>query len=98
MYNGIPFIRLVQLLRMGLRQELLDSKTLSKRVWISKVPTHTFWFCRFATGIDRRVGEIKKQDKAVTINTLHASEKILEKRWRQATTAEAKRDVARLGA
>jgi hypothetical protein len=64
-----------------------------KRVWISKVPTHTFWFCRFATGIHRRVGEIKKQDEAITINTLHASEKILEKRWRLATTAETKRDV-----
>jgi hypothetical protein len=49
-------------------------------------------------GIHQRVGKIKKQDEAVTIDTLHASDKILEKIWRLATTAEAKRDVARLGA
>jgi hypothetical protein len=69
-----------------------------KRVWISKVPTHTFWFCRFATGIHRRVGNVKKQDEAVTIDTLHAIEKILEKRWRLASTRDDNRDIARLGA
>jgi hypothetical protein len=69
-----------------------------KRVWISKVPTHTFWFCRFATGIHRRVGDVKKQDEAVTIETLHVIERILENRWRLARASDDKRDTARLGA
>jgi hypothetical protein len=67
-------------------------------MWISKVPTHTFWFTRFAVGIHRRVGEIKKQDEAVTIDVLHACERILEVRWRTAMNDEERRDIARLGA
>jgi hypothetical protein len=69
-----------------------------KRVWISKVPTHTFWFCRFAAGIHRRVGDVKKQDEAVTIDQMHVMEKLLEKRWRGAKTEVEKRDTARLRA
>jgi hypothetical protein len=68
-----------------------------KRVWISKVPTHTFWFCRFATGIHRRVGSVKKQDEAVTIDQLHVIEKILETRWRNAKKEVDMRIIARLG-
>jgi hypothetical protein len=68
-----------------------------KRVWISKVPTHTFWFCWFATGIHRRVGSVKKQDEAVTIDQLHVMEKILETRWRNAKKEVEMRDIAHLG-
>jgi hypothetical protein len=68
-----------------------------KRMWISKVPTHTFWFTRFAVGIHRRVGEIKKQDEAVTIDVLHACERILEVRWRITAREEEKLTVSRLG-
>jgi hypothetical protein len=41
------------------------------RCWISKVPTHTFWFHRFMVGIHKRVGEIRRQDEALTIDALH---------------------------
>jgi hypothetical protein len=68
-----------------------------KRMWISKVPTHTFWFTRFLVGIHRRVGEIKKQDEAVTIDVLHVYERVLEVRWRPAKNEREKHDVARLG-
>jgi hypothetical protein len=53
-----------------------------KRMWISKVPTHTFWFTQFSLGIHCRVGGIlKKQNEAVTIDVLHVCERILEVRW-----------------
>ncbi len=52
-------------------------------MWISKVSTHSFWFSWFMTGIHKQVGEIKRQDKPVTINVLHELNKILEIEWRQ---------------
>jgi hypothetical protein len=48
------------------------------RSWISKVPTHTFWFHRFMVGIHKRVGEIRRQDEALSIDVLHAVDRILE--------------------
>jgi hypothetical protein len=69
-----------------------------KRVWISKVPTHIFLFCPFAAGIHRQVGDVKKQDEAVTIDQMHMMEKLLEKRWCGAKTEVEKRDTLRLGA
>jgi hypothetical protein len=38
----------------------------------SKVPTHTFWFHRFMVGIHTRVGGIRRQDEALSIDVLHA--------------------------
>jgi hypothetical protein len=51
------------------------------RMWISKVPTHSFWFNRFMTGIHKRVGEIKRQDEPVTIDVLHKIDELLEMEW-----------------
>ena len=34
-----------------------------KRVWISGVVTHTFWFSRFMEGLHKRVGEVRIQDE-----------------------------------
>jgi hypothetical protein len=36
-------------------------------MWISNVPTHSFWFPRFMHGIHRRVGEISKHDEPITV-------------------------------
>jgi hypothetical protein len=53
------------------------------RCWISKVPTHTFWFHRFMVGIHKRAGEIRtRQDEALTTDALHEIDKILEAKWR----------------
>jgi hypothetical protein len=46
------------------------------RCWISKVPT--FWFHCFMVGIHKRVGEIRRQDEALSIDVLHEVDKILE--------------------
>jgi hypothetical protein len=67
------------------------------RVWISKVPTHTFWFSRFAVGIHGRVGEIKRQDESVTIDVMHAMSRILESQWRDSIPSQ-RLDIARIGA
>jgi hypothetical protein len=53
------------------------------RVWISDVPTHSFWFTRFMTGFHRRIGDLKKQDKAISIDVVLEADKILETEWRK---------------
>jgi hypothetical protein len=67
------------------------------RCWISKVPTHSFWFHRFMVGIHKRVGEIRRQDEALTIDVLHEVDKILEARWRSTTDRKVRRRVTEMG-
>ena len=68
------------------------------KLWITEVETHSFWFARFMTGILRRVGVDKQQDEVITIDVLHACQKILEVEWRKADTLAYKRVVAESGA
>jgi hypothetical protein len=49
------------------------------RVWISSVPTHLFWFTIFMSGIHKRVGDVTKQDKAVTIDVILEVDRIRRK-------------------
>jgi hypothetical protein len=67
------------------------------RCWISKVPTHTMWFHRFMVGIHKRVGEIRRQDEALTIEVLHKVHRVLEARWRSTTDKSVRRRVAEMG-
>jgi hypothetical protein len=39
-------------------------------MWISDVSTHSFWFTRFMAGLHKRVGDIRKQDKPITMRSL----------------------------
>jgi hypothetical protein len=57
------------------------------RMWISKVPTHSFWFTRFMTGIHKRVRGIKRQDEPITIDILHVVDALFEAEWRQTENA-----------
>jgi hypothetical protein len=68
------------------------------RMWISEVPTPSFWFTRFMTGIHRRVGEVQKQDEPITIDVLKAIEDLLEDDWSRATNLQQKRRIAEMGA
>eukprot|EP00978_Attheya_sp_CCMP212_P033780 scaffold138163_cov40-Attheya_sp.AAC.1 len=43
-----------------------------KKMWISKVATHSFWFSRFMSGLHKRVGELRKQDEPLSIDVVHA--------------------------
>jgi hypothetical protein len=63
-----------------------------KRMWISKVSTHSFWFSRFMTGIHKQVGEIKRQDEPITIDVLHAIDSLL---WKQSGDGRRNRSRAR---
>jgi hypothetical protein len=67
------------------------------RLWISKVPTHSFWFSRFMAGLHKRVGEVRKPDKALTIDEIHAVEKILEAEWKRSKSLQAQKRVAEMG-
>lgn len=67
------------------------------RVWISTVPTHSFWFSRFMAGLHKRVGEVKRQDEPITIGVLLAIESILETEWEEAERPETKRIIAEMG-
>jgi hypothetical protein len=60
------------------------------RLWISEVPTHSFWFTRFMTGIHRRVGEERKQDEPIIIGVLKVIEDLLEGDWGRSTTLRKK--------
>jgi hypothetical protein len=62
-----------------------------KRMWISKVATHQFWFSRFMSGLHKRVGELKKQDEPLSIDVIRAAGDILELEWTKANTAGAQK-------
>jgi hypothetical protein len=65
--------------------------------WISKVPTHSFWFSRFMAGIHKRVGEIRRQDEALSIDVLMALNAALESRWLHSADLDVRRRVAEMG-
>lgn len=67
------------------------------RMWISNSPSHKFWFSRFMTGIHKRVGELVKRDKPITIDVLKKVEEILEREFSKAKTLAARHRAAQMG-
>ena len=68
------------------------------RTWISSAATHQFWYSRFMHGVHKRVGEVRKPDEIITIDVLHAVDKVLEAEWKKAKTVADKRRICELGA
>jgi hypothetical protein len=68
-----------------------------RKMWISQVVTHTFWFSRFMSGLHKRVGEIKKRDEAITIDVIHAIEDILHSEWRKTNDPNVQQKIAEMG-
>jgi hypothetical protein len=68
-----------------------------KHLWISNVVTYQFWFTHFITRVHYRAGEIRKPDKLVTIEVLHAIQAMLESEWRRASTWSTKKRLAEMG-
>jgi hypothetical protein len=62
------------------------------------VATHQFWCSRFMHGVHKRVGEVRKPDKIITIDVLHAVDKTLDKEWATAKTPEQKRRIRKMRA
>ena len=48
------------------------------RMFISGVVTHKFWYSRFMAGVHKRVGQIRKPDRVLTIDIIHAVDRVLE--------------------
>lgn len=68
------------------------------RTWISRVPTHSMWFStRFVKGLQRRHGQVIKQDWAPPIEVIHAVESALELKWRSTNNKKNKKRVAEMG-
>jgi hypothetical protein len=67
------------------------------RCWVSKVPTHTFWFHRFMVGVHKHVGGIRRQDEALTVYVLHEVNKTLEARWKSTTDVLVHRRLTEMG-
>jgi hypothetical protein len=68
------------------------------RTWISNVSTHQFWYSRFYHGVHKRVGEVRKPDEIITIDVLHAIDKVLERVWKNAKSQAQKRRTCEMGA
>ena len=51
------------------------------KLWISTAVSHQFWFSRFMIGIHKRVGEVRRQDEAFTIEIIQEVKKLLEMEW-----------------
>ena len=68
------------------------------RMYISEVVTHKFWFSRFMQGIHKQVGQIRKPDRVLTKEIIHAADKPLEADWLNATQAAEQKRIAEMGA
>lgn len=67
------------------------------RCWVSRVPTHSFWFVRFMEGLHRRVGEVVKQDWPIPIQVVKYIDEMLDELWPTLTDAREKLKVAQMG-
>jgi hypothetical protein len=67
--------------------------------YLNDCPTHSLWFERFSRGCLSRMGQIICQDRAISLDLLHAFVDMLEEEWDQAGNDPRRRDaVASLGA
>jgi hypothetical protein len=70
----------------------------SNKLWISKVVTHQFWFGRFMLGVHKRVGTVRRPDKDLSIDAIHAIDAILEQEWLKCVRVQDQKRVAEIGA
>jgi len=61
-------------------------------------PTNTLWFERFSKGCLSRMGQIVRQDRAVSLELMHALCSLLEQEWTGASDLRGKTQLACLGA
>ena len=63
------------------------------RTWISSVATHQFWYSHFMHGVHKRVGKVRKPDRIITIDVLHAVDKVPEAEWKQSYSIRQAKDL-----
>jgi hypothetical protein len=78
---------------------LEDSVSAYKQnqMFISGVVTHKFWFSHFMFGVQKRVGQVHKPDRVLTIDIIHAVNRILENEWENTRRAEEQKLIAEMG-
>ena len=64
-----------------------------KKMYESQAPTASKWFSRFMLGTKRRMGVIRKQDEALTVDQLNAIMELGEKDWRKSKCDEEKKEI-----
>ena len=64
-----------------------------KKVYESTAPTASRWFARFMLGAKRRMGVVRKQDEALTVEQLLAVCEIAEDDWRKSKSEAEKKDI-----
>jgi hypothetical protein len=67
------------------------------KMFISEAVTHKFWFSRFMTGVHKRVGQVRKPDRVLTIDIIHAVDRLLESEWENATRLEERKRIVEMG-
>jgi hypothetical protein len=67
------------------------------RMFISESVTHKFWFSRFMAGVHKRVGQVRKPDRVLTIDIIHAVDRILETEWENAERSDERKRIAEMG-
>ena len=67
------------------------------RMWISRVPTHSFFFARFMAGLHRRVGEVVKQNWSLPIKVIKQIDEMLNDLWPTLLSSEDQLRVAEMG-
>jgi hypothetical protein len=68
------------------------------RMFISGVVTHKFWFSRFMSGVHKRFGQVHKPDRVLTIDIIHAVDKILEVEWDNLRRTVERKRISEMGA
>jgi hypothetical protein len=68
------------------------------KMFISGVVTHKFWFSRFMSGVHKRVGQVRKPDRVLTIDIIHAVDRILESEWENSKRGDERKRIAEMGA
>ena len=69
-----------------------------KKLYASDSPLASKWFPRFMLGAKRRMGVMRKQDEALTVDQLLGILEIMEKDWRSSTCEEEKKDIEEIAA
>lgn len=66
------------------------------KMWISTSVSHQFWFSRFMEGIHKRVGEIRRQDEAFTIEIIQQVQIQLEREWSKHVEGNSPREEQKI--
>lgn len=65
------------------------------KVSLNHRPTHTLWFKHFACGYLRRMGQIVRQDRSVSLEVMYAFQALIEEEWAWATSLKDQNTIVR---